>query len=107
MKMKIKRPAPEERAISRDQVFKVSRNLYEKQMARYEHPAFEAMEDINSPIYGGVYPQRRQEIAYGGIVQEDRNATANLSMTPIIKELPSVGFSSNWFMPDTVDGDKD
>lgn len=106
MKMKMKRPAPEERAISRDQVLKVSRNLYEKQMSHYEKPAFKSMNDVNAPNYGGVYPQLRQEIAYGGIVQEDRNATANLSMTPIIKELPSVGFSSSWFMPDTV-GSKD
>lgn len=42
-----------------------------------------------------VDPRRRQELADGGIVREDRRGMANLSNTAIHHEYPRLGYYSN------------
>lgn len=42
-----------------------------------------------------VDPRRRQELADGGMVREDRNAMANLSPKAISHEYPRLGYYSN------------
>ena len=60
------------------------------------------VQDPASPIYGGIDPLRKWEMAAGGMVMEDRNAIANLSSEPVIVEYPASGFNSNQYIDDSV-----
>lgn len=75
-------------------------NLSEKRDQR----AFARTTDMENEFYAGIDPRRRQELADGGIVQEDMNAMANLPRQAIHHEYPQAGYYSTPYIDDTVRG---
>ena len=53
-------------------------------------------------FYAGLDPRRRQEIAEGGMVQEDNNFMANLSPRFIHREYPEFQFFHSPYIDDTM-----
>lgn len=107
VKSNIRRSPKEERAIDRKEVMKVSVNSYNKEMADFEHPAYERIEDIRSAFYGGIDPRRRQEVSDGGMIQEDPKAMANCPTEALHHEYPSAGYYTTPYIDATVDNDND
>jgi len=105
--IKIRRSAPEERAINRQEVKVVARNMYQKEMDEYEHPAYERIEDMRSAFYGGLDPRRRQEVSDSGMIEEDPTAMANLPLEPKHHEYPSAGYYTTPYIDSRVDDDND
>ena len=90
------------RAIKRDESRKVYANLEDKGEMR-SFMAFDRVEEMYSAFYAGLDPRRKQEMADGGMVKEDRNAMANLSPTPISREYPPAAFWSSPYIDDSVE----
>jgi hypothetical protein len=58
-------------------------------------------------FYQGIDPRRREEVANGGMIQEDHKAMANLSPNFIHKEFPRFSFWSTPFNDAIMQGDED
>lgn len=71
---------------------------------RHEQRLFERLGRDDSDFYAGIDPRRRFELASGGMVREDRNAIANLSNTPIHREMVNDGYYSTPYIDDAVRG---
>jgi len=79
---------------------------FERERERVSHEQLRHLQDMRSAFYAGVDPRRRREMADGGMVQEDRNAMANLSGVPIHREYPKdgTGFIFTPYLDDTREG---
>lgn len=69
---------------------------------QYNNRVQEQIMDMRSSFYAGIDPRRAQEMADGGVVQEDSNAIANLSEQFIHAEYPQVGYRTNKYL-DTLE----
>lgn len=90
------------RAISRDEALAVYPNV-ESKSEMYSQRAYDRVEEMYSSFYAGLDPRRRQEMADGGMVKEDRAAIANLSEKPIHREYPPAGYYSSPYIDDSVE----
>lgn len=85
------------RPIEEDELKPIGRNesrhryedMYHDEQEKEAYKAFRSMH----PDYG-IDPRRRQEMADGGMVREDRKAMANLSNTAIHHEYPKLPYYS-------------
>jgi len=89
------------RALDRDEAKKVYGVVEEKSQA-YSNRAFDRVEEMYSSFYAGLDPRRRQEMADGGMVKEDRYAMANLSNKPVHQQYPPAGYYSTPYIDDSV-----
>ena len=64
----------------------------------YNNMAQRQLQEMRSAFYAGIDPRRYQEMADGGMVQEDPNAIANLSNEFIHAEYPQVGYRTNKYL---------
>lgn len=90
------------RAIDRQEMLNVYGNL-EVKSEQYSNRAYDRVEEMYSSFYAGIDPRRRQEVADGGMVKEDRGAMANLSNKPVHREYPPAGYYSNPYLDDSVE----
>lgn len=95
----------EERPIDREEIEGVYKEVY-RQLQRYDERALDRVQDARDRFYAGIDPRRRQEVAEGGMVQEDENAIANLSPEPIHREYSMQHFYSNPYLDDLSWGKK-
>lgn len=91
----------EERAKSRNEVL-TTYGVEQLKAQIHDMENFLRVESMSSHFYGGIDPRRRQEMADGGMVAEDRGAVANLSERFIHRQYPGAAFYSNIFIDDTV-----
>lgn len=89
------------RAIRRGEVRSEYSKLYELEQQRNDAD-FAATRDMRNKFYAGVDPRRRQEMADGGMVREDRQAMANLSPKAIHHEYPYDAYYGSPYLDDTV-----
>lgn len=85
------------RAEARDRYsnFEMKRDIHQEFM-------YDRVQDIYSSFYAGIDPRRRNEMADGGMVQEDRNEVANLSRRFVNQEYPRAGYYSSPYIDDSV-----
>ena len=76
-----------ERSIRRHEMRDIYGNIYRDNQER-DQRAFSRIRDMKSEFYAGLDPRRRQEVAEGGMVQEDHRAIANLPEQPLHYEYP-------------------
>lgn len=95
-----------DQAKTRNQMLETYSTL-ERKRDWHDKEAFANVESVYSSFYGGLDPRRRNEIADGGMVQEDRTAMANCSPRFIHREYPRAGFYSNPYIDDTVKGPRE
>lgn len=88
------------RAIGRDEMLTVYGNS-EVKGEQYSNRAYDRVDEMYSSFYAGLDPRRRQEVADGGMVKEDRGAMANLSNKPVHREYPPAGYYSNPYLDDS------
>lgn len=93
-------------AKTREQMLNTYSNL-EIKRDWHDMAAFANVESVGSSFYGGLDPRRRNEIADGGMVQEDRQEMANLSRRFIHREYPRAGYYANPYIDDTVKGPRE
>ena len=77
--------------------------VWDRKNAERQNFNLERVENNASYLYAGIDPRRRQEVADSGMVQEDPNAIANLSGTPIHREYTRFGFYSTPYIDDTME----
>jgi hypothetical protein len=75
--------------------------VWERKQEERQRFNFERVKVEDSPLYAGIDPRRRREVADSGMVQEDQNAVANLPSTPIHQEYVRFGFYSSPYIDDT------
>lgn len=85
------------RAISRKGIKSRYRN-FDIKADEYNNRAQRELAEMRSAFYAGIDPRRYQEMADGGMVQEDPNAMANLSNQFIHTEYPQVGYRTNKYL---------
>jgi hypothetical protein len=90
------------RAIDRDESLAVYGNL-EVKGEQYSNRAYDRVEEMYSSFYAGLDPRRRQEVADGGMVKEDKGAMANLSNKPVHREYPPAGYYSSPYLDDSTE----
>lgn len=95
-----------DQAKSRDQMLDTYANL-ERKRDWIDQRNFQRVEDPADYFYAGLDPRRRNVVADGGMVQEDRKEVANLSRRFVHREYPQAGFNSSPFIDSTVKGDKE
>lgn len=93
-------------AKSRNEMLNTYNNL-ERKRDWVDQRNFDRVEDPSSYFYGGLDPRRRNYVADGGMVQEDRQETANLSRRFVHREYPRAGFNANPYIDDTVKGSRE
>lgn len=76
---------------------------WERKQEERQRFNFERVQREESPLYAGIDPRRRQEVADAGMVQEDPNAIANLSPKAIHHEYTRFGFYSTPYIDDTME----
>lgn len=87
------------RPIDRDQALEIYENM-EVKREFHNDMSYMMSESPASSFYASLDPRRRVEMADGGMVQEDRNAVANLSPRFIHREFPRNNFSSGPYSND-------
>ena len=87
------------RAIDRDEMLSVYGNMEDKS-EKYSERAYDRVGEVYSSFYAGLDPRRRQEMADGGMVKEDKVAIANLSEKPVHREYPPAGYYANPYIDD-------
>lgn len=90
------------RSISRDEALSVY-PVVETKSEQYSQRAYDRVEEMYSSFYAGLDPRRRQEMADGGMVKEDRKSIANLSEKFVHREYPSQPYYANPYLDDTVE----
>lgn len=60
------------------------------------------VQGIGSPLYGGIDPRRRVEMADGGMVCEDQTAMSNLPTEGYQRQYPRTGFYPNPYIQTSV-----
>jgi hypothetical protein len=95
-----------ERAIRRVEQDSRYSGMNDKEVLR-DDLVYERTKGMMSDFYQGIDPRRREEIANGGMVQEDHRAMANLSPNFIHKEFPRFSFWSTPFNDAIMQGDED
>lgn len=93
----------QERQIRRDEVRAEYSAMYQLEQRR-DQRTFDRTRDMSNEFYAGVDPRRRQEVADGGMIREDRNAMANLPRQAQHHEYPQAGYYSTPYLDDTVRG---
>lgn len=81
-------------------------SMNEKELLR-DDLTYERIRGMMSEFYQGVDPRRREEIANGGMVQEDNKAMANLSERFIHREYPRFSFWSTPYNDAILQDDDD
>jgi|SRR6266850_2814374 len=81
----------QERAIRRHEARDVYPEIYKLSQKR-DQRAFARPRDLEGEFFAGLDPRRRQELADGGMVQEDHRAMANLPREEIHHEYPQAGY---------------
>jgi len=94
----------QERAKRRDEVRAEYSAMYQLEQRR-DQRSFDRTRDMSNEFYAGVDPRRRQEVADGGMIREDRNAMANLPRVAQHHEYPQAGYYSSPYIDDTVRGE--
>ena len=90
------------KARSRDQ----ARNTYRDYQLKDEMKtdmSYARVNEMYSTFYAGVDPRRKQELADGGMVQEDPNAMSNLSPVGYQRQYPRAGYYSTPYIDDSVE----
>ena len=95
----------EERPIRRREIRDIYSEMYQDEQRR-DQRALDRILDARSEFFAGIDPRRRQEAADAGMIQEDHNAIANLSGTPIHREYPKAGYYSTQYLDDIMRGGK-
>lgn len=95
-----------ERSIRRAEQDGRYKGMNDKEQLR-DDLTYQRIKGMMSEFYQGVDPRRREELANGGIVQEDHNAMANLSPRFIHQEYPRFSFWSTPFNDAILQGDDD
>lgn len=90
-----------QKAIPRDQVMKDDSDFYVLD-ARLSELALERARLVGSSYFAGADPRRRKEMADAGLVQEDRQAIANLPTKAIHHEYPRFGYDSTYYIADSI-----
>lgn len=80
--------------------------MHEKEIFR-DNLTYDRIRDMQNEFYQGVDPRRRQEIADGGMVQEDNRSMANLSEEFIHREYPRFSFWSTPYNDSILQDDDD
>lgn len=75
--------------------------VMERNQEELQREHFERVNAARSAFFAGLDPRRRREVADSGMVQEDHNAVANLSNTPIHREYVRFGYYSTPYIDDT------
>ena len=75
--------------------------VWEEKQEEVQREHIARINDRRSALFAGIDPRRRQEVADSGLVQEDRNAPANLSPIPVIKRYTRFSFYSTPYIDDT------
>jgi len=101
---KREKPRSSSHAINRDQI-RLRYDEIEKREDEYSNRAYARVEDLYNPFYAGLDPRRRQEMADGGMVKEDKRAMANLSQDAVHREYPPSGYYSSPYIDDSVEGE--
>lgn len=94
-----------ERAIRRVEQDDRYHGMNQKEILR-DDLTYKRIRGMMSEFYQGIDPRRREEIADGGIVQEDPKAMANLSEQFIHREVPRFSFWSTPYNDDIMQGDE-
>ncbi len=94
----------QERAIRRHEVRSTYNTMYRDAQQR-DQRAFARVRDVESEFWAGIDPRRRQEVADGGLVQEDHTQIANLPRQAIHHEYPQAGYYSTPYIDDTLRGE--
>ena len=93
----------QERAKRRDEVRAEYSAMYQLEQRRDQRD-FDRTRDMSNEFYAGVDPRRRQEVADGGMIREQRDAIANLPRIAQHHEYPQAGYYSSQYLDDTVRG---
>ena len=93
----------QERAKRRDEVRAEYSAMYQLEQRRDQRD-FDRTRDMSNEFYAGVDPRRRQEVADGGMIREQRDAIANLPRMAQHHEYPQAGYYSSQYLDDTVRG---
>ena len=93
----------EYRPIKRKEIRDIYGQMYKDEQERDQRALDRAM-DARNEFYVGIDPRRRQEVADAGMIQEDHNAIANLSGTPIHRQYPKAGYYSTQYLDDLMRG---
>lgn len=94
----------QERAIRRDEVRAEYSAMYQLEQRR-DQRTFDRTRDMSNEMYAGVDPRRRQEIADGGMIREDRKGMANLPRQAQHHEYPQAGYYTTPYIDDTIRGE--
>jgi hypothetical protein len=93
----------QERQKRRDEVRAEYSAMYQLEQRR-DQRAFDRTRDMSNEFYAGVDPRRRQEVADGGMIREQRDAMANLPRQAQHHEYPQAGYYSSPYLDDSVRG---
>ncbi len=95
----------QERQKRRDEVRAEYSAMYQLEQRR-DQRSFDRTQDMTNEFYAGVDPRRRQEVADGGMIREDRLAMANLPRQAQHHEYPQAGYYATPYIDDIVRGER-
>jgi len=93
-----KKRAPKAR--SRQQA-RESYAVYAEKEALKNDMNYMRIQEAYSRFYAGIDPRRKKEMADGGMVQEDRQAMANLPEQGYQRQYPRAGYYANPYIQDS------
>lgn len=94
----------QERPIKRREIRQEYDLMYRDAQER-DQRAFDLIEQLDGEFWRGVDPRRRQEVADGGLIQEDHTQMANLPRRAIHHEYPKAGYYESPYIDDARRGD--
>lgn len=90
-----------ERTIRRKEIQNIYKEMHDLVRER-DGRSMARVRSMENEFYAGIDPRRRQEIADGGMIEEDNKAMANLSPKARHYEYPKAGYYTSQYLDDML-----